>query len=101
MSQKVPTWIAAGDITNDGLDDVIATWANDGAYYRESTTGKWVKFSEPARQLAAGKIGGTRDDLVGIWTNGVWVRYGKTGQWLQITQSIPKWIITGRVAEAL
>ena len=31
----------------------------------------------------------------------MWVRYGATGQWQLITASKPKWITTGRIADAV
>jgi hypothetical protein len=45
--------------------------------------------------------GDGRDDLVGIWSNSVHVRYGATGQWQQISTSKPKWIATGKMLEAI
>ena len=52
--------------------------------------------------MAAGDLDGDgRDDLVGIWSNSVYVRYGTTGQWVQISTSKPKWITTGKMTEAI
>ena len=95
LSQTMPTWIAAGDLNNDGKDDVIGSWKNDSVYYRDSADGKWVKISSPARQLAAGKIGGVRDDLIGVWNTGLWLRSSATGAWQNIDPAIPIWISTG------
>jgi hypothetical protein len=40
--------------------------------------------------LVAGDIDNDgRDDLIGIWSNAVWVRYGATGKWQQIASSKP------------
>ena len=95
LKSALPNWIATGDMTNDGWDDVIASWVGDGVYWRDSATGNWTKISSPARQLAAGNIGGTRDDLLGVWIDGLWVRYSADGSWKKIDSAIPVWIAAG------
>jgi hypothetical protein len=98
LSTTLPTWIAAGDLNNDGRDDVIASWKNDAVYYRDSATGKWIKLSSAVRQLAAGNIGGTRDDLAGVWSDGLWVRFSATAAWQKIDAAIPGWIAAGDIS---
>jgi hypothetical protein len=95
LKSALPNWIAAGDMTNDGKDDVVASWLNDGVYWQDSATGQWTKITSPAKQLAAGNIGGTRDDLVGVWSDGLWVRYSADASWKKIDAAIPVWITTG------
>jgi len=95
ISSTLPIWITAGDINNDGRDDVIGSWKNDGVYFRDSTTGKWFKLSTSARQIAAGNIGGTRDDLIGVWNDGLWVRFSTNASWQKIDSNSPIWITTG------
>jgi len=88
-------------MTGDNRADIVGSYSS-GTWYRNSANGAWTKITTPAEQLAAGDIDGDgRDDLVGIWSNAVWVKYGATGQWQQITASKPKWITTGRMAEAI
>ncbi len=118
LSTALPSWITAGDLNDDGLNDVIGTWktAGDmtgdslsdivasystGTWYRNSATGAWKMITTPAEQLAAGDIdGGGRDDLIGIWSDGVWLCDGATGGWQRITSSRPRWITTGRLTDA-
>ena len=95
LSQDPPTWITVGDLNNDGRDDVIGNWSNDGVYYRDSATGKWWKLTTPAKQLIAGNFGGTRDDLAGVWNDGLWVRYSSNASWQQIDPAIPTWTAAG------
>jgi len=95
LSSSLPTWISAGDLSNDGRDDVICSYAGDGVYYRDSATGNWIKLSVAAKQLAVGNIGGTRDDLVGVWNDGLWVRYSAAGNWSKIDSAIPQWLTVG------
>jgi hypothetical protein len=95
LSATLPTWIAAGDLNNDGRDDVIGTWTGDGVYFRNSATGNWVKLTSPAIQLASGNIGGILDDLVGVWSDGLWVRYSADASWKKIDAGIPLWITAG------
>ena len=97
LSAKLPAWITAGDLNNDGRDDVIATWSGDATYYRDSAAGNWIKLTSPAKQLAAGNIGGNRDDLAGVWSDGIWVRYSADTTWKRIDVAIPIWIAVGDI----
>jgi hypothetical protein len=95
LTSNQPTWLTSGDLNHDGRDDVIGTWKSDGVYYRDSVSGNWIKLTTPARQIAVGKIAGTRDDLIGVWDSGLWVRSSATAAWQKIDPSIPVWIAAG------
>jgi hypothetical protein len=66
-------------------------------YYRDSATGKWIRLSAAAKQLTSGNIGGTRDDLAGVWSDGLWVRYSADGSWKKLDSGIPIWITVGDI----
>jgi hypothetical protein len=101
IDSTIPIWITAGDMTGSGRSDIIGSYTNS-TWYRNSATTAWTKITTPAEQLTTGDINGDgMDDLIGIWSNAVWVRYGTTGQWQQISSSKPKWITTGRIADAV
>jgi len=107
IDPAIPLWITAGDMTGSDRSDIIGSYTS-GTWYRNSASKAWTKIvmpaeiTTPAEQLTTGDIDGDgRDDLIGVWSNAVWVRYGATGQWQQISSSKPKWITTGRVAEAV
>jgi len=95
LSALQPTWIIAGDLNNDGRDDVIGSWPGSGVFYWNSINGTWIKLSSPAQQLASGNIGGTRDDLAGVWSDGLWARYSADGSWKKLDSGIPLWITAG------
>lgn len=96
-SDLKPVWITAGDLTNDGRDDIICTWSDKGTYYRDSSTEIWVRLSSPAKQLAAGNIGGQREDLSGVWNDGLWVRYSADNTWEKLDSAIPVCMTTGDI----
>jgi hypothetical protein len=88
-------------MTGSGRADIVGSYST-GTWYRNSATGAWTKITTPAEQLTSGDIDGDgREDLIGIWSNSVYVRYGATGKWQQIAASKPRWITTGRLAEAV
>ena len=100
LSLSKPTWIVAGDVNGDNLDEVIGNWANSGVYFRDSGTGNWQKQASAAKELTTGNITGTtRDDLAGVWNDGLWVRNSTTGGWQKIDAAIPVWIAAGDMAK--
>ena len=63
------TMVTAGDIDNDGTDDLIGLWPSQGGIWvKYSQTGAWAKLSSTAVHIAAGDMNGDgRDDLLGTW----------------------------------
>jgi len=54
--------VTAGDLDEDGTDDLIGLWASQGGIWvKYSKTASWSKLSSPARDIAAGEMRG------GIW----------------------------------
>lgn len=97
----IPIWITTGDLSGSGRSDIVGSYGS-GTWVRYSKTGAWLKITTPAEQVAAGDLDGDgRDDLIGVWSNGLWALYSSTNKWELITASKPRWIITGKMAEAL
>jgi hypothetical protein len=96
LTLSPPTDIASGDMDGDGRDEVVATWAGSGVWYRDPSTGLWIKLSSAADLVAAGDIEGDGiDDLIGVWSSGLWVRFSSSGGWARLTSSPPSDIATG------
>jgi len=72
--------------------DLIGSWAGLGIYYRNSNTKAWTYLASPAIQVVAGDMDGDgKDDLIGLWSDGAWVKYSATGSWLRLA-SPATWI---------
>jgi len=81
------TFITAGDLGGDGVDDLIGLWpAQGGVWVKSSTNDAWTKLSTTAEHIAAGDMNGDgRGDFLGTWDgqgvyywnsrcNGAWVK---------------------------
>jgi hypothetical protein len=83
-------------MNGDGWNDVVATWNSTGVWYRDKVTGTWVKITIPASLIAVGDFNGNgRDDLFGVWSSGLWVKYSYTGKWELLTTTLPDDIASG------
>jgi len=79
--------IAAGDIDNDGQDDLLGIWAGQGGVWvKYSNDSSWAKLSSTSNRIAAGDMNGDgRDDLLGTWTGqGTYYRDSATTNWTQM-----------------
>jgi hypothetical protein len=101
LDWEMPVWIAVGDMNGDKRPDFIGTYSRYTSYL-DLTVNKWIGVATPAEQIAAGDIDGDgRDELIVVWSNGVWIKYPKTGIWQQISTSKPKWISSGKLVESV
>lgn len=81
------TMVAAGDIDQDGIDDVLGLWPTQGGIWvKYSNGGAWARLSSTAVHIASGDMNGDgRDDLLGTWDGqGVFYRDSATGAWVKM-----------------
>jgi len=81
------TQITAGDIDNDGIDDLVGIWPGQGGVWvKYSSSSSWALVSSTADWIGAGDMNGDgRCDLVGTWTGqGVYYRNSQSGSWVKM-----------------
>jgi sugar lactone lactonase YvrE len=95
--------IVCGDLDGDGKTDLVGLWGSD-VWVRFSAAGVWRWVASGPSQIAVGDLDGdSKDDLIGVWSyrdsekSGIWIHYSGTGQWYQITHSVPDGIAAIRV----
>lgn len=92
--------IGVGDMDNDGVPDVIGSWAGRGIWYFNMAAYKWVVItSEYAKMVAAGDFDGDgKNDLLGVWPNksGAIAIYSTTKRWMILSET-PDKIAVGRM----
>ena len=89
------TLIAAGDLDNDAIDDVIGIWPGQGGVWvKYSASGSWALLSSTARHIASGDMNGDgKPELLGTWDGqGVYWRNNTTGAWTKL--ATPATLIT-------
>ena len=87
-------------MTGSGISNIIGSY-DMGKYYRDSVTAVWTKITSSAEQLVSCDLNGdSRDDLIGIWPDGVWIRYTVSNTWKKISSYKPLWITTGKSIDA-
>ena len=87
------TKIAAGDLDDDGIDDLIGIWpAQGGVWVKYSKTSAWAKLSTTADWISAGDMNGDgKDDLLGTWAGqGVYYRNSANGAWVKMSTPATK-----------
>lgn len=85
--------VAAGDIDNDGTDDLIGIWpSEEGVWVKYSSSGTWTKLSSTADWIGSGDMNGDgRDDLIGTWpSQGVYYRNSANGAWINMASPASK-----------
>jgi hypothetical protein len=92
------TWIAVGDVTGDGMADLVYIF-NSMTWIRDSETGgvTQIHTSSTVTQIAVGDLDGDGiGDLVcNNSVTGVSVKYSSTGLWSNLTIYPANWIATG------
>jgi len=87
------TKITAGDLDNDGTDDLLGIWpAQGGVWVKYSGSGSWALLSSTADWIGAGDMNGDgRDDLLGTWTGqGVFYKDSVSGTWIKMATPATK-----------
>ena len=85
--------ITAGDLDDDGTDDLIGIWPSQGGVWvKYSDSGSWAKLSTTADWIGAGDMNGDgRDDLLGTWTGqGVYFRDSVSTNWIKMASAADK-----------
>jgi len=84
------TQITAGDIDDDGIDDLIGIWPGQGGVWvKYSSSGSWALLSSTSDWIGTGDMNGDgRCDLLGTWSGqGVYYRNSDTGSWVKMATS--------------
>jgi len=55
-------------MNGDGKAELLGSWAGQGVFWRNNTTGAWTQLATPATKVVAGDLDGDGiADLIGIW----------------------------------
>jgi hypothetical protein len=96
LSSRLPNCVATGYMNLDWKKDILASWSGSYVFYRDSESGSWTKIAEAADLIAAGDIDGDHtDDLIGVYSSGLWVRFSSVGAWVKLATSLPTGIASG------
>jgi outer membrane protein assembly factor BamB len=79
--------IASGDLSGDGVADLIGIWAGQaGVWTRSSADGTWTYLGGTARHIGAGDMNGDgRTDFLATWDGqGVFYKDSIGGAWVQM-----------------
>lgn len=81
------TIIISGNLVSETRgSSSLGAWFN-GAWVQSTSreTGTWPNLASPATLLAVGDLDGDKKgDLIGRWSDGVWVKYSSTKTWTKI-----------------
>ncbi len=80
----------------NGRVDILASWAPDGLYQRNSVTGEWTKIAASPSQIASSSdlTGDGLGDIVEIWSTyadggRLWLKSSEAGNWTALSSSRP------------
>ena len=108
-----PDRVAAGDISGDGVDEIIGcggAWGK-GVWYRDVANGTWhhpwsgppvgaMEGDDPLNDtpdgpIAAGDVTGDgKADMVSCWNSGLWYQDGDTLSWTKVSVSTAPYKVT-------
>jgi hypothetical protein len=92
--------VTAGDVTGDGRDELIGTWAN-GIWYWDFVASTWTQMTSEITtgDIAAGDFNGDgKADVASSWnSDGLWYQDGATLNWTKIDSSSPFRVTAGDV----
>jgi hypothetical protein len=69
----------------------IGSWQDVGTYYYDWEASEWIRLTSGALELAAGDLDADgRDDLIGVWSSGLWFQYAASQLWVHLSTSLPE-----------
>jgi len=97
-----PDRLAAGDITGDGVDEIIGCGGDwdSGVWYRDVANGTWHQPSDvtPNGAIAVGDVtGDDKADIISCLSDGLWYQDGATLGWTNVYDTAPYKVTTGDV----
>ena len=102
VSLIAPDRLGAGDITGDGVDEIIGyggDW-DSGFWYRDVANGTWHRTYDytPNGAIAAGDVTGDgKADMISCWSSGLWYQDGGTFDWTKVYGTAPHKVTAGDV----
>jgi hypothetical protein len=85
-------------MNGSGWINVVGNWPGSGVWLgiRGFGVWSWEKVSTPAYFIAVGDVNGDwMDDVIGVWSSGLWVKYSSLGTWEKIATNLPNDIDAG------
>ena len=102
VSPIAPDRLAAGDITGDGVDEIICSGADwdSGIWYRDVANATWYQpwESTPTGPIAVGDVTGDgKADIISCSSDGLWYQDGATLERTKVYETAPYKVTCGDV----
>ena len=90
FSVAQPLRVVTADLDNNGQDELVASYSGLGLFARINNAAAWTMLHAAVPQsLAAGEIDANdNDDVLGIYSTGLWVRFDNN-TWRQLNTMRP------------